>query len=122
MEVLAALVLLGLLSGSLLQLSTASGLWLKDAARESQASDLAFGLLEYYRADPYRLENGPASGEDAWGLLLPEHGGENAYRWEVAYQAGDFQPALLNVSVKVSWDDGKTEKTVQMCTLLYRQP
>lgn len=122
MEVLVALVLLGILSGSLLQLTTASGLWVKDAARESQASDLAFGILEYYRADPDRLENGPLNGEDAWGLLLPEHGGASIYRWEAAYQPWAAQAALLNVWVKVSWYDGESEKAVQMCTLLYRQP
>ncbi|MGI6435094.1 MAG: prepilin-type N-terminal cleavage/methylation domain-containing protein [Syntrophomonadaceae bacterium] len=122
LEVLVALILLGILSGSLLQLTNASGLWLEDAARQGQASDLAFGILEYYRADPGRLNNGPLSGDDAWGLLLPDYGGESTYRWEVVYQAGDAQPGLLHVSVKVSWDVKAAEKEVQMCTLLYRQP
>lgn len=122
LEVLVALVILGFLSGSLLFVTNTCGLWLEDAAQEGQAADLAFGILEYYRADPGRLLSSPLSGDDAAGFLLPGYEGKKAYHWEASYQTEAAQPGLWHLSVKVGWDVKGQEKEVEMCTLLYGKP
>ncbi len=122
LEVLVALLLLGLLSGSIIKIAGVSGHWVKEAERQTQASVLAFGILDYYRADPGGLAIGPLSGGDARELLFGEPVEENIYPWQICYQPYDAQAELLEIQVKVNWDGGQTEKAVEMYTLLYAPP
>ncbi len=122
LEVLVALVLVGLLSALVLQLTGTSSRWLEDVAEVGQAGNLAVGLLEYYRADPARLYNGPLSGEGLKGFLFPDYTGDDPYRWELVYHPFAAEPLLLHLSVKVCWDVGIVEREVEMSTLIYQGP
>lgn len=122
LEVLVALLLLGLLSGSIIKLTAVSGHWVKEAERQTQAAVLAFGILDYFRAQPGLLASGPLSGTDARELLLSEPVVENTYPWQADYQPYNGQAQLWEVQVRVNWDGGQSQKAVEMYTLLYVPP
>jgi len=122
LEVLVAVLLLGLLSGSIIKLAAVSGHWVKEAERQTQAAVLAFGILDYFRAQPGLLASGPLNGTDARELLLSEPVVENTYPWQAGYQPYNGQDQLWEVQVRVNWDGGQSQKAVEMYTLLYVPP
>lgn len=119
LEVVIALVLLGLLAGSILKIAGVSSQWGRMAQRQYQASVLAFGILDYYRTNPEWLAAEPFGGEDATELLFDEPMADSNYSWQVYYQPYNLEANLMEVGVTVNWDD---EKTVEMWTLLYIPP
>lgn len=120
LEVLVALVLLGLLAGSMLHISGVAGRWTEEASRQNQAAALAFGILEYCRAVPDWVENGPYSGDDARQLWSSDPVNRALYPWQADVEPCDGEAQLWQVRVRVNWDGGSSEKAVEMCTLLYR--
>jgi prepilin-type N-terminal cleavage/methylation domain-containing protein len=122
LEVLVALLLLALLAGSLIKIAAVSGHWVKEAERQAQAAVLAFGILDYCRAQPGLLASGPSSGTDARQLLLGEPPAENTYPWQADFQPYNGQAQLWQVQVRVNWDGGQSQKAVEMYTLVYVPP
>jgi prepilin-type N-terminal cleavage/methylation domain-containing protein len=95
LEVMAALVILSLLSVTLLSLFTTSGLWLAGASRQTIAGEYATAIIEAVRA--YANDVNPAT--------LPLHWEDtNLTDENFVFQVGPDNPASPQVAVKAPAD------------------
>ncbi len=117
LEVLVALVLLGLLAGSMLHISGVAGRWTEEASRQNQAAALAFGILEYCWPYPIGWKTVHTA------VMMPQLWSSDPvnralYPWQQMWSLA-MGSTIVAGSVRVNWD-GDRGKAVEMCTLLYR--
>lgn len=118
-EVLASLLILGLLAVSVTSIFIPASTWIYKARTETTASNYAFSILETFRADRSKLDSSH-TGKSAQNIF-PESG----FPWAgMSDEINRMEPQappyehLYDITVTVSWIEGNTVRHVQMSTIM----
>lgn len=120
-EILAALVIVCLLAGSLISVYSPVCLWISRSRWETAATNYAFAVLECLRSQPDQLEESN-QGKSAQDLSLPCGEPDQNLSSELTWvQPLPDCPNLYDVEVSVQWNQGTEPGSIQMNTLI-RKP
>jgi len=120
LEVLAVMVIMALIAGSILAVYAPVAAWIRLSWQETYAGNWAYAIVESLRAQPGLLDeaNTGCSAEEL-GLAWELGNGEVSDVIEISRLA-DY-PHLYQVSVTVPWDQGATSKNVRLDTLMRKE-
>lgn len=120
LEVLAVMVIMALIAGSILAVYSPVAAWIRLAWQETYAGNWAYAIVEGLRAQPGMLDeaNTGCSAEEL-GLAWDPGSGEVSDVIVISPLA-DY-PQLYQVSVIVQWDQGETIKNVRLDTLMRKE-
>jgi len=118
-EVLASLVILGLLAVSVTTIFIPASTWIYKARTETTASNYAFSILETFRADRSKLDSSN-TGKSAQNIFpgsgFPWAGmSDELIRMEPQAPPYDH---LYDVTVTVRWAEGNAVRHVQLSTII----
>ncbi len=120
-EILAALVIVCLLIGSLISVYSPVSLWISHSRWETAAANYGFAMLECLRSQPDQLDESN-QGKSAQELGLPCGEPEQNLSSELTgVQPLPDDPNLYHVEVSVQWNQGTETGCIQMSTLI-RKP
>ncbi len=114
LEVLAAMALLALGFTSVFVSLGSAAAWNREAARSTQAINLAAGVIEYYKARPDQIRAMPETAVSDLGIGMEEPPGVTAMVTVTEY----YIPGLYQVTVRVNWSvKGEERNEVLGCVL-----
>ncbi len=121
LEVLAVMVIMALIAGSIMAVYTPVAAWIRLSWQETYAGNWAYAIVESLRAQPGLLDeaNTGCSAEELGLAWDPAGSGEVSDVIEISPLADC--PHLYQVSVIVQWEQGASIKNVRLDTLMRKE-
>jgi len=120
-EILAAMVLMSLIAGSLLTAHGVVAAWLDCSWRETAANSYAVSIAECLRSQRHLLEesNSGCSAEELdLPCFLPDSGMEGRVTW---IRPHPDNPRIYEVGITVSWEQRGAYRDVHLDTLIRQE-